>query len=110
MNQYNQVPHLTRDTIWKVTKTQGNITQQESQEVSPFPAGDHSAERNRQDSVIKTSVKETETTKRIHKRSTALERSVKITGGLNMFNLTLIWLNSNMDEDLNRCLVCTKDP
>ena len=24
-NQYNQVPHLTRDTIWESDKTQGNI-------------------------------------------------------------------------------------
>ena len=25
-NQYNQVPHLTQDTTWKVTKTQLSIT------------------------------------------------------------------------------------
>ena len=39
-NRYNQVPHLTQDTIGKVTNTQFDITN-ESQEVSPFPAGDH---------------------------------------------------------------------
>ena len=51
-NQYNQVPHLTQDTIYgKVTKTQ------ESQEISPFPAGDHKAARNRQDSITKTNMK-----------------------------------------------------
>ena len=30
---------------------------QESQEVSPFSAGDHKAARNRQDSIIKSNVK-----------------------------------------------------
>ena len=29
---------------------------QESKEVSPFPAGDHKAARNRQDSIIKTNM------------------------------------------------------
>ena len=29
----------------------------ESQEVSPFPAGEHKSARSRQDSIIKTSVK-----------------------------------------------------
>ena len=37
-NRYNQAPHLTQDTKGKVTTSQLNITN-ESQEVSPFPAG-----------------------------------------------------------------------
>ena len=41
-NQYNQVPHLTQDTNGKVTNSQLDTTN-ESQEVSPFPAGDHRA-------------------------------------------------------------------
>ena len=45
-NQYNQVPHLTRDTNGKVTNSQLDTTN-ESQEVSPFPAGDHKAHINR---------------------------------------------------------------
>ena len=40
MNRYNQVPHLTQDTNGKVTNSQPDTTN-ESQEVSPFPAGDH---------------------------------------------------------------------
>ena len=44
--QYNQVPHLTWDTNWKVTTSQLDITN-ESQEVNPFPAGDHNASTNR---------------------------------------------------------------
>ena len=41
-NRYNQVPHLIQDTNRKVTTSQLDITN-ESQEVSPFPAGDHKA-------------------------------------------------------------------
>ena len=41
-NRYNQVPHLTQDNNWKVTNSQLDTTN-ESQEVSPFPAGDHKA-------------------------------------------------------------------
>ena len=45
-NRYNQVPHLTQDTHRKVT-TSGLDTTNESQEVSPFPAGDHKVQINR---------------------------------------------------------------
>ena len=45
-NQYNQVPHLTKDTNEKVTNGQLDTTN-ESQEVSSFPAGDHKAQINR---------------------------------------------------------------
>ena len=41
-NRYNQAPHLTQDTNGRVTTSQLDITN-ESQEVSPFPAGDHKA-------------------------------------------------------------------
>ena len=41
-NRYNQVQHLTQDTNGKVTNSQLD-TKNESQEVSPFPAGDHKA-------------------------------------------------------------------
>ena len=94
MNWYNQVPHPTRDTIWESVK---NTRKQESQQVSPLLAGDHKVVRNRQDSV--TDKHETQITKRIHKRSSALEQSVrKILEGLNMFEYqpTLI---SDLDQD-----------
>ena len=45
-NRYNQVPHLTQDTYGKVTNSQLDTTN-ESQEVSPVPAGDHKAHINR---------------------------------------------------------------
>ena len=41
-NRYNQAPHMIQDTNGKVTNSQN-----ESQEVSPFPAGDHKAHINR---------------------------------------------------------------
>ena len=44
-NRYNQVPHLTQDINGKVTNSQIDTTN-ESQEVSPFPAGDHKAHIN----------------------------------------------------------------
>ena len=45
-NRYNQVPHLTQDTNLKVTDSQLDTTN-ESQKVSPFPAGDHKAQIKR---------------------------------------------------------------
>ena len=42
----HQVPHLTKDTNGKVTNSRLDSTN-ESQEVSPFPAGDHKAHINR---------------------------------------------------------------
>ena len=45
-NRYNQVPHLTQDTNGKVTNSQLDTTN-ESQEVSPLPAGDQEAHINR---------------------------------------------------------------
>ena len=40
------VPHLARDIIWESDKSTRKHHTQESQEVSPFPAGDHRAARN----------------------------------------------------------------
>ena len=45
-NIRNQAPHLTHETNGKVTTSQLDITN-ESQEVSPFPEGDHKASINR---------------------------------------------------------------
>ena len=50
-NQYNQVSHLTLDTIWECDKNTKKYHTQENQDVSPFPAGDHKAARNREDSI-----------------------------------------------------------
>ena len=45
-NRYNQVPHLTQDTNGKMKNSQLDTTNK-SQEISPFPAGDHKAHINR---------------------------------------------------------------
>ena len=44
--RYNQVPYLTQDTNGKEANSQLDITN-ESQEVSPFPAGEHKVTINR---------------------------------------------------------------
>ena len=71
-NRYNQAPHLTQDTNEKVTNSRLDTTNK-SQEACPFPAGDHKAHINRR--AQRHSKHKTE--KKIHTRSTALERSVK---------------------------------
>ena len=45
-NPYNQVSHLTHDYNGKVTNSQLDTTN-ESQDASPFQAGDHKAHINR---------------------------------------------------------------
>ena len=51
--RYNQVPHLTQDTTWESNKNTTNVTNK-SQEVSPFPAGDHKAAMDRRKSMRNT--------------------------------------------------------
>ena len=55
-NRYNQVPHLTQDTVWESDKNVRKHHIQGSQEISPFPAGDHKAARHRQDNMVKTNI------------------------------------------------------
>ena len=49
-NRIDEVPHLTQDTNGKVTNSKLDTTN-ESQEVSPFPEGDHKAQINRRAQV-----------------------------------------------------------
>ena len=72
---------------------------QESQEVSPFQTGDHLPVRNRQDSTAKTNIKIIIIKKKIHKRSTALECSVKILEGLNLLYNANTTLSSDVDQN-----------
>ena len=76
-------PNLTQDTNGKVTHSQ-LYTTNESQEFSHFPAGDHKAQTQRHNKhKTEKKVVILGTDKKIHKRSTALERAVKyFTGGL----------------------------
>ena len=92
MNRYNQVPHLTQDTNWKVINSQLDTTNE-----SKRSADDHKAHINRH--AQRHSKRKTE--KKIHKRNTALERSVKyFTGGLKpVLQRTNLTLNSDVDQD-----------
>ena len=76
-NRYDQAQHLTQDINGKVTTSQIDFTN-ESQEASPFPAGDHKASINRPAQKHNKNKNKTEITYVIHKRSTTLEQSVKI--------------------------------
>ena len=77
-NQFSHVPHLTQDTEWESDKNTRKHHVQESQEVSPFPTGDHKAATNRH--LAKTNTNN----EKIHKRNTTLEWSVrKLFEGLN---------------------------
>ena len=58
-NRYNQVPHLTQDINGKVTNLQLD-TSNESQEVSPFPAGDHNAHMNRRAQRDRKNIKDSQ--------------------------------------------------
>ena len=49
-----RVPHQTQDTTWESEKNTRKHHTQDSQEVSPFPAGDHKAAMNRQESMPTT--------------------------------------------------------
>ena len=82
---------VDQDTFGKVTKHNTH----DSQEVSHFPAGDHKATKNRHDQH------EALLTQTIHKRSTALEHSVKILllEGFNRFHGANLTLNSDVDQD-----------
>ena len=102
-NQYNQVPHLTQDTTWESDK---NTIKHHKQEPrgQPFPSRipQGSNEQTRKHDKLKTYI-----TQMIHKRRTALERSVKIFywGALTVFTaptspLVRTWIKTH------GCLVC----
>ena len=56
-NRYNQVPQLAQNTTCKWQNTTPiDYLIQESQEVSRFPAGDHQAAMNRQESMTNTNI------------------------------------------------------
>ena len=71
--RYNQVPYLTKGTTCESNKKTITTTNK-SQKDSPFPAGDYKAAMNGRKEWEKQDTK----TQMIHKRSTALEQSVKI--------------------------------
>ena len=108
-NRYNQVPHLTQNTNGKETNLQLDTTN-ESQEVSPFPAGDHKAHIYRRShgySKHKTEKKHKISTKEILPWNG--QQNILL-AGFNWFNgaptspLIQMWIKTH------RYLVCIKDP
>ena len=106
--QFNQAPHLTQDTNGKVTSSQLVITN-ESQEVSPFPAGDHKASINRRARKYnKTRQNNINYPQKKHRLGTVSKNI--LLEGLNRFNgaptspVVQMWIKTH------RCLVCMKDP
>ena len=83
-NRYNQVPHLTQDTNGKVTNSQLDTTN-ESQEVSPFPAGDHKAHLNRRAQIHSK-----------HKTEQTNKRSIKEIPPCSLFLIKMI---SKLEKD-----------
>ena len=101
-------------TICDTKKRRKHITHK-SQVVSPFPVGDHQAERNRQDSIYKTNLKQI--AKRIHKKKKRLGTVRKeILDGLNRLNGTNLTLSSDVDQAAygkvtkNKKIRCTNQP
>ena len=77
-NRYNQVTHLTQDTIWESDKITRKHYMQESQEPA---LSQQVTTRLQETDVTKGKDKHT---KKIHERSSTLERSVrKLLEGLN---------------------------
>ena len=90
--------NLDQDTFGKVPK-------HNSQEVSPFPAGDHKPTRNRHDSTTHTNMKHNlqERSTKKHRLGTVSKNS--FTGGIKPVSRRQpMWIKTH------RYLVCMKDP
>ena len=94
--RYNQVPHSTQDTTWESNKNTINITNN-SQEVSPFRAGDHKAAMNRRKSMRNTRRKNTNDPQKKYRLGTVCKNI--LLEGLNRFHGANLTLNSDVDQD-----------
>ena len=107
-NRYNQAPHLTQDTNGKVTASQLDITN-ESQEASPFPAGDHKTSISRCTQKHKKQDRNNINDPQKKHRLGMVSKNILLEG-LNQFHgaptspLVQMWIK------MHRCLVCMKDP
>ena len=82
--RYNQVPHLTQDTTWESHKNTIKITNK-SQEVCPFPAGDHKAAMNRRKSMRNTRHKNANDPQKKYRLGTVSKKN--LLEGLNQISL-----------------------
>ena len=95
-NWYNQVPHLTQDTTWESNTTTINITNK-SQEVSPFPAGDHKAARTDAKAWQSQDINNTNDPQK--KYHLGMVSKNILLEDLNRFHGANLTLNSNVDQD-----------
>ena len=89
-NTWPRIPH------GKVTNTQLNITNK-SQEVSPFPAGDHKAAMNRRESMKNTRHNNTNDPQKKY-RLGMVSKNI-LFAGLNQFHSANLTLSSDVDQD-----------
>ena len=84
-NRHNQAPHLTLDTNGKVTTSQWDITN-ESQKVSPYPAGDHTRHQQTEvhESITKQDINNINDPQKKHRLGTVSKNI--LLEGLNRFN------------------------
>ena len=97
-NRYNQVPHLTQDTNGKVTNSQLDTTN-ESQEVSPLPAGDHKAQINRRAQRHNKQVTEKNIKDPQKKYHLGTVSKIFWLESFNQFRNANLALNSDVDQD-----------
>ena len=97
-NRYNQVPNLNQDTNGKVTNSQLDTTN-ESQEVRPFPAGDHKVHINRR--AQRHSKHKTEQKRKRSKKEVPPWNGQQniLLEAFNRFNGANLTLNSDVDQD-----------
>ena len=94
--RYNQVPHLTQDTTCEINKDTINITNN-SQEVSPFQAGDHKAAMNRRESMTNTRHKNTNDPQKKYHLGMVSENI--LLECLNLFHGANLTLSSDVGQD-----------
>ena len=86
---YNQLPHLTQDTIWESDKNTRKHQIQESQEVSQ-------AAKNRQDSLTRNTNNKKDPQKK--NRHGTVSKEITQLEGLNLFGSTNLTLISDVDN------------
>ena len=104
-NPYNQVPHLTQNTLWESDKSTRKLHIQKRLEVSPFPAGDHKAARHRQDRSKTNTIKKKDPQKksgaylRVRKNACNLQLLLLIFFKINFFKKNLSGIPSECQTD-----------
>ena len=89
-------PHLTQYNTWESNKNTLNITNR-SQEVCPFPAGDHKAAMNRRESMRNTRHKNTNDPQKMSRLETVSK--IVLLEGLNRAHGANLTPSSDVDQD-----------